>query len=63
MKTNHTKYWLVEKVNHLALHGIFDSRASAMRHLNQVIPEYVRKSFFMDKTLTAGSFEVIEGEL
>lgn len=54
------QFVIVEKNNHLALHGIFDSRERADRHLTVVIPEYVRKSYFMDKTLTSDSFEVIE---
>lgn len=53
-------YLLVEKSNHNAVHGIFHSYQSAAKHLKEVIPEYVRKSFFMDKTLTANSFEIIE---
>lgn len=51
---------LVEKNNHNALHALFDDRASAERHLRDVIPQYVAKSYFMDKTLTANSFEIIE---
>lgn len=50
---------IVEKKNHLAVHGLFDSRERAERHLTEVIPEYIRKGFFMDKTLTADSFEVV----
>jgi hypothetical protein len=51
---------IVEKNNHLAVHGIFDSRERAEIHLTVVIPEYVRKSYFADKTLTSDSFKVIE---
>jgi hypothetical protein len=29
---------IVEKKNHLAVHGIFDSLASATRHLTEIIP-------------------------
>jgi len=55
------KVWkLVEKSNHLACHGRFDSLASATNHLEKTIPEYVRRRYFMDKTLTAESFEIIE---
>ncbi len=50
---------LVEKKNHNAVHGIFDTHASAQRHLAQVIPEYVAKSYFMDKSLRADDFEII----
>lgn len=31
----------------------------AERHLNQVVPEHVRKSYFMDKSLIASDFEII----
>lgn len=51
---------LVEKKNPLAVHGLFDSRESAERHLKEVVPGYVARGYFMDKTLTAESFEVVE---
>lgn len=51
---------LVEKKNHLAIHGWFYSRETAERHLREVIPSYVAKGYFMDKTLKADDFEVIE---
>lgn len=54
------KYALIEKANHLAIHGIFSSKERADRHLLEVVPEYVRKSYFMDKSLTAESFEIVE---
>ncbi len=57
MKT--TQWHLVEKQDHLAVHGIFDSLESAKKHLEQTIPEYVRKGYFMDKTLTKDSFEIV----
>lgn len=53
-------FHIVEKNNPLALHGIFHSRERAERHLREVIPEYVAKSYFMDKTLTADSFIIVE---
>ncbi len=52
-------YKIVEKKNHLAVHGLFHSRESAERHLTDVIPEYVAKKYFMDKTLTDDDFEVL----
>lgn len=52
-------YKIVEKKNHLAVHGLFDSKERAERHLKEVIPVYVAKSYFMDKTLIADSFEII----
>ena len=54
------KYAMIEKHNHLAIHGIFDSMERAERHLRETIPEYVRKSYFMDKSLKADSFEIVE---
>lgn len=51
-------YKLVEKKNHLAVHGLFMSRESAEKHLKEVIPEYCRKGYFMDKTLKPEDFEV-----
>ena len=51
---------IVEKNNPLALHGIFDSLARAERHLNEIIPVYVSRGYFMDKTLTADSFCIVE---
>lgn len=53
---------IVEKKNRLAVHGLFSSYDSAENHLNNVIPEYVRKGYFMDKTLTADDFEIKEGK-
>ena len=51
---------LVEKKNKLAVHGLFDSRERAERYLVEVIPVYVQRGYFMDKTLTPDSFEIIE---
>lgn len=51
---------IVEKKNHLAVHGIFDSRERAEWHLRTVIPNYIALGYFMDKTLRAGDFEIIE---
>ena len=54
------KIMLVEKRNHNAVHGLFDTKASAKRHLREVIPVYVAKGYFTDKTLTADDFEIVE---
>lgn len=51
---------IVEKNNRLAVHGLFDTEDRAENHLQNVIPEYVAKSYFMDKTLTADDFEILE---
>lgn len=50
---------LVEKANPLAVHGIFDSLDRAERHLRITVPLYVAQGYFMDKSLTADSFEII----
>jgi hypothetical protein len=54
------RYAIVEKKNHLAVHGYFHSMERAARHLAETIPEYVARRFFMDKTLTKDDFEIIE---
>lgn len=54
------RYALVEKRDHHAVHGIFSSKETAENHLRETIPVYVAKSYFMDKTLTANDFEVIQ---
>lgn len=50
---------VVEKQNHLAVHAICDSRASAERWIALNAREYCSKGFFMDKTLTPESFQVL----
>lgn len=56
-------YALVERDNPLTLHGLFDTLASAERHLAQSIPLYVSRGYFMDKTLTTESFVIVERPL
>jgi hypothetical protein len=53
------KFYLTEKRNHNVIHAIFDSQESAQRHLNKVIPEYCKRGYFMDKTLTPDDFEIV----
>jgi len=52
------RFKIAERNNPLALHGLFDSRERAERHLREVIPAYVARGYFMDKTLTADDFVV-----
>ncbi len=59
MKTKCHNYKLVEKSNHHAVHGIFSDEQSAQRHLTEVIPLYVERRYFTDKSLTKDSFEII----
>lgn len=51
-------YAIVETDNPLAVHGLFDTKERAERHLKTVIPIYVMKQYFLDKTLAADSFTV-----
>lgn len=53
-----TQFKVVEKKNTLAVHAICHSLESAKRWISVNAPEYVAKGYFMDKTLTADSFEV-----
>ena len=54
------KYKLVEKRNHLAVHALFDTLERAEHHMNEVVPVYIAKGYFMDKTLRIGDFEIME---
>ena len=54
------EYEIVERDNPLALHGIFDTLASAQRHLTETIPCYVARGYFVDKTLAAADFVIRE---
>lgn len=51
---------LIEKQNPLAVHGIFDTLEHAQNHLANTIPVYVSRGYFMDKSLTAESFEIVQ---
>lgn len=53
------KYYIVEKNNTLAIHGIFNTLENAERHLNNVIPYYCEQRYFMDKTLQPLDFAII----
>lgn len=53
------EYAIVEKKNHLAVHGIFGTRDRADAFLSGTIPIHVARGYFMDKTLRADSFDVI----
>lgn len=54
------KYIMTEKKNPLAIHGIFHSKESGEKFLREVVPYYVRRGFYMDKTLTENDFEIKE---
>lgn len=57
-----TGYTIREKKNPLAVHGKFDSLERAERHLAVVTPEYCRKGYYMDKTLTPADFYIHKEE-
>ena len=56
-------YKIVEKLNPYAVHGVFDTLERANLHLEQVVPKYVERGYYMDKTLTADSFTIITSEV
>ena len=51
---------LVEKDNHLHLHALFDTQERAEQFLRDIVPLYVQLGYYMDKSLTADSFEIIK---
>ena len=51
---------VIEKNNPNAVHCICHSRERAERWIAVNAPEYCRKGYFMDKTLTADSFTIKE---
>ena len=59
MKEWNMKFKLVEKENHNAVHGIFCTRESAVRHLAETVPTYIAKGYFADKTLNVKDFKII----
>jgi len=42
------------------VHGLFDSRERAERHIAEVIPVYIERGYFDDKTLQAGDFFIVD---
>jgi hypothetical protein len=52
-------YYLVEKKDHLVVHGIFHSLERAKQFLATDVPIYCERGYYMDKTLTADDFEII----
>lgn len=53
-------YKVVEKKNNSAVHAICDSEKEALNWMQYNAPEYVRRGYFIDKTLTADSFTIIK---
>lgn len=54
-----SEHWIIERNNPNALHSIHYSKESAERHLRDVVPLYVARGYYMDKTLTPESFIII----
>ena len=52
------QFKIVEKNNNLAVHCHCATLESAMYWIEKLAPEYCKKGYFMDKTLTADSFEI-----
>ena len=52
------KFLVIEKQNRLAAHAICDTLERAQNWIDTKAPEYVKKGYFMDKTLTADSFTI-----
>jgi hypothetical protein len=52
-------YHIVEKNNPLALHAICETQERAEHWLKVKAPEYCARGFFIDKTLTPESFEIV----
>lgn len=50
---------VVEKKNHYAVHAHCLSRESAQRWIDENAVEYCAKGFFVDKSLTPDSFEIV----
>lgn len=56
----HPGQWaLVEIKNPLHVHAVFSYYGTGRRFLLQTVPEYVRKGYYMDKTLTSADFTVV----
>jgi hypothetical protein len=51
---------VIEKNNPLAVHCVCDSKERAENWINNLAPEYCKKGYFMDKTLTLDSFTIKE---
>lgn len=53
------EYKVVEKNNHLAVHAICETLASAERWIAVNAVTYCARGFFTDKTLTPDSFSIV----
>jgi hypothetical protein len=51
---------VIEKNNPLAVHCICDTLERAQHWIDVNAPEYCKKGYFMDKTLTPESFTIVK---
>lgn len=56
---NSLEYRMVEKKNHLAVHAVFSSQSGGERFLKDVVPNYIKRGLYSDKTLTVDDFEIV----
>jgi hypothetical protein len=56
------KFYVVEKLNPLAVHAICDLKERAQHWIDTNAVQYCELGYFMDKTLTPDSFKIIEKE-
>lgn len=54
------KYKLVEIKNPLAVHAIFDSEERAKLFLATTVPQYIKKGYYSDKSLTIKDFKIVK---
>ena len=51
---------VIEKNNPLAVHCVCDTLERAQHWIDKIAPEYCKKGYFMNKTLTPDSFTIKE---
>ena len=54
-----SRYKVVLKANQNFVMALFSEEQAAKRYLSTTLPNYISKSYLMDKTLKAEDFEVI----
>ncbi len=54
------EWQIVEKKNPLAIHGIFDCQNRAEWFLETIVPRYVARGYYSDKTLTKHDFKIVK---
>lgn len=54
------QFKVVEVENELAVHAIFDTLPRAERYMREVLPVYVERGLFTNKSLTVKDFKIKE---